>query len=112
MDENIFDVKDEMTETMFKKFGIFRKGQTMEEGLKEILKMENKFSDLTLNNKDLAVNQTLVQFLEIEGMLKIAEVVARSAIKREESRGSHMRTDHPNRDDENYLKHTLIVVKR
>ncbi len=109
--ENIFDVKDEMTETMFQKFGIFRNGQTMEEGLKEILIMENKLSDLTPNNKDLAVNQALIQFLELEGMLKIAEVVARSAIKREESRGSHMRTDHPNRDDKNYLKHTLIVSK-
>jgi succinate dehydrogenase / fumarate reductase flavoprotein subunit len=43
-------------------------------------------------------------------MLKIAEVVARCAIKREESRGSHTRTDHPDRDDENYLKHTLIEL--
>lgn len=108
---NIFTVKDEMTETMFHKFGIFRDGQTMEKGLKDILKMEDKFSHLTINNKDLAVNQTLIQFLELEGMLKIAEVVARSAIKREESRGSHTRTDHPNRDDENYLKHTLIELK-
>ncbi len=107
---NIFSVKDEMTETMFQKFGIFRDGQTMEKGLKEILNMENKFSHLTIDNKNLAVNQTLVQFLEIEGMLKIAEVVARCAIKREESRGSHTRTDHPDRDDENYLKHTLIEL--
>ena len=109
--ENIFTVKDEMTETMFQKFGIFRNGQTMEEGLNEILKMENKLPDLTPNNKDLAVNQTLIQFLELEGMLKIAEVVAKGAIKREESRGSHTRTDHPNRDDKNYLKHTVIVLK-
>jgi succinate dehydrogenase / fumarate reductase flavoprotein subunit len=108
---NIFSVKDEMTETMFQKFGIFRDGKTMEKGLNEIREMENKLSLLTPNNKDLAVNQTLIQFLELEGMLKIAEVVARCAINREESRGSHTRTDYPNRDDENYLKHTLIVLK-
>jgi succinate dehydrogenase / fumarate reductase flavoprotein subunit len=108
---NIFDVKDEMTELMFQKFGIFRNGQRMEKGLNEILKMEDKLSELTPNNKDLAVNQTLIQFLELEGMLKIAEVVAKGAIKREESRGSHMRTDHPNRDDENFLKHTLIGLE-
>ena len=108
---NIFDVKDEMTELMFQKFGIFRNGKTMEKGLNEILKLEDKLSELTPNNKDLAVNQTLIQFLELEGMLKIAEVVARGAIKREESRGSHMRTDHPDRDDENFLKHTLIGLE-
>jgi succinate dehydrogenase/fumarate reductase flavoprotein subunit len=44
-------------------------------------------------------------------MLKIAEVVARGAIKRKESRGSHMRTDHPDRDDENFLKHTIIGLE-
>ena len=49
----------------------------MEKGLKDIIKMETKLSYLTPNNKDLAVNQTLIQFLELEGMLKIAEVVAR-----------------------------------
>jgi succinate dehydrogenase / fumarate reductase, flavoprotein subunit len=108
---NIFSVKDEMTETMFQKFGIFRDGKTMEKGLNEIIEMENKLSYLTPDNKDLAVNQALIQFLEIEGMLKIAEVVARCAIKREESRGSHTRADYPNRDDENYLKHTLTVLK-
>ena len=44
-------------------------------------------------------------------MLKIAEVVAYGAIKREESRGSHTRIDHPDRDDDNYLKHTLAILK-
>ena len=83
----------------------------MEEGLKEIKKMQEKLSHLTPNNKDLAVNQTLIQLLELEGMLKIAEVVAYGAIRREESRGSHTRIDYPDRDDDNYLKHTLAVLK-
>lgn len=56
------------------------------------------------------MNQALIQFLELEGMLKIAEVVANGAIQRKESRGSHTRTDYPNRDDENYLKHTLTFL--
>ena len=108
---SIFKVRENMAETMFQKFGIFRDGQIMEEGLKEIKKMQEKLSHLTPNNKDLAVNQTLIQFLELEGMLKIAEVVACGAIKREESRGSHTRIDYPDRDDDNYLKHTLAVLK-
>ena len=108
---SIFKVKENMAKTMFHKFGIFRDGQIMEEGLKEIKKMQGKLSHLTPNNKDLTVNQTLIQLLELEGMLKIAEVVAYGAIKREESRGSHTRIDHPDRDDDNYLKHTLAVLK-
>ena len=108
---SIFKVKENMAKTMFHKFGIFRDGQIMEEGLKEIKNMQGKLSHLTPNNKDLTVNQTLIQLLELEGMLKIAEVVAYGAIKREESRGSHTRIDHPDRDDDNYLKHTLAVLK-
>jgi succinate dehydrogenase / fumarate reductase flavoprotein subunit len=107
---NIFKVKDDMTKTMFQKFGIFRDAKTMEKGLNEIIIMKNHLSNLSPNNKNLAMNQTLIQFLELEGMLKIAEVVANGAIQRNESRGSHTRTDHPDRDDENYLKHTLTVL--
>ncbi len=108
---NIFNVKETLTETMFNKFGIFRDEQIMEQGLEEIKMMQEKLSHLTPNNKEIAVNQALIQFLELEGMLKIAEVVAIGAIKRKESRGSHTRIDYPDRDDDNYLKHTLAVLK-
>jgi succinate dehydrogenase / fumarate reductase flavoprotein subunit len=100
-----------MAEIMFQKFGIFRDGKIMEEGLKEIKRMQKNLSHLTPNNKNLELNQTLIQLLELEGMLKIAEVVAYGAIRREESRGSHTRIDYPDRDDDNYLKHTLAVLK-
>lgn len=110
-DGNFFHIKDAMTETMFNKFGIFRDGPTMEEGLDKIKKLQRELSQLSPKNRDLAVNQTLIQFLELQGMIKIAEVVAKGAINREESRGSHTRTDHPNRDDGNYLKHTLVTLE-
>jgi succinate dehydrogenase / fumarate reductase flavoprotein subunit len=108
---SIFNVKETLTETMFNKFGIFRDKQVMEQGLEEIKMMQEKLSHLTPNNKEITVNQALIQFLELEGMLKIAEVVAIGAIKRKESRGSHTRIDYPDRDDDNYLKHTLAVLK-
>ena len=57
---------------MFNKFGIFRDEQAMEEGLEEIKMMQEKLSHLTPNNKEIAVNQALIQFLELEGMLKIS----------------------------------------
>lgn len=108
---NFFNVKDTMTELMFNNFGIFRDGQSMEEGLREIKKLQETLTKLSPNNKDRAVNQTLIQFLELEGMLNIAEVVAYGAIERKESRGSHTRTDHPERDDDHFLKHTLAALK-
>ena len=108
---NFFKIRNEMTETMFNNFGIFRNAQKMEDGLKKIKKMQEELSQLSPNNKERKLNQTLIQFLELEGMLKIAEVVANSAIERRESRGSHTRTDHPERDDVEFLKHTLVVLK-
>ncbi len=108
---NFFNVKDAMTETMFNKFGIFREGQSMQEGLREIKRLKETLSKLAPNNKDRAVNQTLIQFLELEGMLKIAEVVAYGALERKESRGSHTRTDHPERDDVHFLKHTIAALR-
>ena len=67
----------------------------MEEGLVIIDELQRELSKLSPKNKDLAINQTLIQFLKLQGMIKIAEVVAKGAINREESRGSHTRTDHP-----------------
>jgi succinate dehydrogenase / fumarate reductase, flavoprotein subunit len=110
-EENFFKIKDKLTETMFKKFGIFRNHQSMNDGFKEIKMLQRLFSKSSPHNKEHAVNQTFIQFLELEGMLKIAEVVAIGAINRNESRGSHTRTDHPERDDTNFLKHTLISLK-
>lgn len=108
---NPFDVKNKMTELMFNKFGIFRNYDTMIEGLEDIKDLQEQFRESSFENTGRKMNQALVQYLEIGGMLKLAEVVAVGAIKRNESRGSHTRTDHPKRDDENFLKHTLVTSK-
>lgn len=106
--ERFFTVRDAMTATMTDKFGIFREEQTMQEGLGEIKRMQDQLSRVSLQNKEREVNQALVRFLELEGMLLLAEAVARGALAREESRGSHTRTDYPERDDRTFLKHTLV----
>ena len=110
-DKNLFELMENMTQTMFHKFGIFRDKETMEEGLLEIKKMQEKISHVSINNKERAVNQALIRFFELEGMLQLAEVVAIGAIAREESRGSHTRTDYPLRDDNNFLKHTVVSLQ-
>jgi succinate dehydrogenase / fumarate reductase, flavoprotein subunit len=108
--ENLFTIKDTLTETMFNKFGIFRHDQKMQEGLKKIKKIQGKFSQVSPNNKERAVNQALIRFFELEGMLLLAEAVATGAIAREESRGSHKRIDYPKRDDSAFLKHTIVSM--
>ncbi|MGZ7117053.1 MAG: FAD-dependent oxidoreductase [Methanobacterium sp.] len=105
--ENLFKMRDALTQTMFDKFGIFRESGEMHEGLYEIKNMQENISQIAIGNKERAVNQALIQFFEFEGMLHLAELVAIGALKREESRGSHTRTDYPERDDLNFLKHTI-----
>lgn len=106
--DRFVNVRDAMTTTMSNKFGIFREKRTMQDGLNEIKKIQEKISYVSLQNKDREINQALVRFLELENMLLLAESVARGALAREESRGSHTRTDFPERDDRNFLKHTLV----
>lgn len=109
--ERVFMIRDMMTDTMTTKFGIFREKQKMQEGLGEIKKMQERVSHASPQNKERQLNQALVRFFELEGMLLLAEAVARGALAREESRGSHTRTDYPERDDLHFLKHTLVGLR-
>jgi len=60
-----------------------------------------------VEQKDIAFNYEIIQYLELEGMLHIAEVIVEGALPRKESRGSHFRLDCPHRDDEHWLRHTM-----
>jgi succinate dehydrogenase / fumarate reductase flavoprotein subunit len=110
--ESPFVLLRELEETMFLHFGIFRAGQEMQEGLQRIKRLQERSLQATLSNKESAVNQALVRFLELEGMLQLAEVVALGALAREESRGSHTRRDHPHRDDGKFLEHTMATLEK
>jgi succinate dehydrogenase / fumarate reductase flavoprotein subunit len=109
--ENIFNIKDMMTRTMSDKFGIFREQEKMQKGLHDIKNIQEKISNVSIQNKDRKFNQALIQFLEIEGMLLLAETIARGAIARQESRGSHKRIDYPERNDLKFLKHTQVELR-
>jgi succinate dehydrogenase / fumarate reductase flavoprotein subunit len=109
--KHLFIIIDSMKHTMFNKFGIFRDSQRMKGGLSEIKKLQDQVSQVSINNKDRAVNQALIRLLELENMLLLAEVVAYGAINREESRGSHTRTDYPKRDDKRFLNHTITLIQ-
>jgi succinate dehydrogenase / fumarate reductase flavoprotein subunit len=100
-----------MKKTMFFHFGVFRNEESMKEGLEKVKDLRQRFVDVYISNKGTVFNQSLVNLLELEGMLIIAETVALGALKRMESRGSHSRPDYPNRDDEHFLRHTMAYLR-
>jgi succinate dehydrogenase / fumarate reductase flavoprotein subunit len=107
----LITVIDAMKQTMFERFGIFRDGPGMQEGLSGIKKLQAQVSQVSPANKERAANQALIRYLELEGMLLLAETVACGARAREESRGSHTRTDYPARDDSRFLAHTRVTLR-
>jgi succinate dehydrogenase / fumarate reductase flavoprotein subunit len=69
--------------------------------------LKERLGQIGIKQKGLAFNYELIQYLELEGMLHLAEVIIEGALVRKESRGSHFRLDCPNRDDEHWLCHTI-----
>jgi succinate dehydrogenase / fumarate reductase flavoprotein subunit len=107
----LFPLLAELKAIMSEQFGIFREGEQMEAGLSRILALKEKSRDIAIGDKGKVFNQALVRFLELEGMLLLAEVVARGALYRKESRGSHTRTDFPERDDGRFSAHTVARLR-
>ncbi len=107
--ELLYPIRNELKQTMFAHFGIFRSEKQMIEGLRRLKGLQERSRQVVIRNKGRIFNQALLQVLELEGMLLLAEIVAKGALERRESRGSHMRTDYPNRDDTGFLKHTVAT---
>jgi succinate dehydrogenase / fumarate reductase flavoprotein subunit len=87
--------------------GIFRKESELSAAREKIRELEERFKKITLKQRGLAFNYELIQVLELEAMLHVAEVIVAGALARKESRGSHYRVDYPARDDEHWFRHTL-----
>ncbi|HHT9119972.1 MAG TPA: FAD-binding protein [Candidatus Hypogeohydataceae bacterium YC41] len=100
-------IRNEMQGLMLKKAGIFRDAQSLKEALSELRSLKERYKDIRINYNGRIWNQALALALELEGSLDVAEAVVTGALAREESRGSHFRTDSPKRDDQNWLRHTL-----
>ncbi len=107
--ENHADIREEMKQTMISKVGIFRDKKPMEEALAKIRELKERYQRITIQNKGKVYNVDLVRAQELEGMLDVAEAIVTGALKREESRGAHSRLDFKERDDVNFLKHTIAT---
>jgi len=106
--ERVSDLRHEMGQTMAENVGIFREKKQLEIGLFRIYELQERFKKVKVTDRSRFFNTNLVETLELKNLLDLAEAVTLSAIQREESRGSHYRTDFRNRDDKNFLCHQLV----
>ncbi|MCP5145405.1 MAG: succinate dehydrogenase flavoprotein subunit [Gammaproteobacteria bacterium] len=97
-----------MQRTMQSYAAVFRTGETMAEGVEKLREVRAAFHDIKVSDRSMVWNTDLLETLELDNLLVNAIVSIESAHNRKESRGAHAREDFPDRDDDNWLKHTLV----
>ncbi|MGC3874027.1 succinate dehydrogenase flavoprotein subunit [Halomonas sp. GXIMD04776] len=105
--EAVAALKAELQEVMQNDFGVFRKEENMQNGVKKLADLRERIANAHLGDKSDTFNTARVEALELDNLLEVAEATAISAFERKESRGAHSRYDYPDRDDVNWLKHSI-----
>ena len=103
-------IRDRMQRTMQADAAVFRTGETLAEGVEKIREIRDSFADVHVSDRSLVWNSDLVETLELRNLLDQALATIVSATNRTESRGAHAREDYPERDDANWMKHSLCWV--
>ncbi|WP_168014940.1 succinate dehydrogenase flavoprotein subunit [Halomonas salinarum] len=106
--ESVPALKAELQDIMQSAFGVFRQEDNMQEGVKKLAELRERISNAHLGDKSNAFNTARVEALELDNLMEVAEATAVSALERKESRGAHSRYDYPDRDDVNWLKHSVF----
>jgi len=101
------EIRDNMQRTMQTNASVFRNGAILAQGVEKMEAICRSFEHVRSADRSLIWNTDLVETLELENLLQCAQVSICSAANRTESRGAHAREDYPERDDENWMKHTL-----
>src|ERR1700745_2287024 len=101
------EIRQQMQEVMQSSFSVFRRGDTLKQGLDKLIALRDPLDRVTVDDDSLLWNVALVSALELANLADQAVVIAHSAYNRTESRGAHAREDFKERDDKNWLKHTV-----
>ena len=105
--ERIATLRTELQSAMEAGAGVYRTEASLRAACDTVAELKQRFKNVSLDDHSLSFNTELTSALELEFMIELAEALSHSALQRTESRGSHQRTDHPRRDDEVFLKHSL-----
>jgi fumarate reductase flavoprotein subunit len=107
--ERIADIRTDMQHTMEGSAGIFRDVESLVTGAEKLRELRERFAKAVVEDDSRTFNTELVAALELDFMLDVAETIVACALRREESRGAHQRTDFPRRDDERFLAHSVVT---
>jgi len=105
--ESAYTLRRELQKTMDSGVAVFRTGSGLEGSLNKIRELKQRLPDAQVKDRGQIYNTDLLSALEVDNLLDLAEVIVAGALARTESRGAHSRRDFPQRDDVNWLKHTL-----
>src|SRR5207248_4875348 len=109
--ERPWRIRDELATTMHENFGVFRREDQVEEQGEIVASLRERYERVVVEDKGEVFNNDLTQALELGFLLELADCMVVCGLARKESRGAHARPyDHPNRDDENFMKHTLVTM--
>ena len=104
-------LKEKMQQNMQNNFGVFRRGDLMEKGIGELAKTREEVDAIFLQDKSATFNTARIEALEMQNLFEVAEATAITANERKESRGAHARDDFTERDDDNWLKHSIYFAE-
>jgi succinate dehydrogenase / fumarate reductase flavoprotein subunit len=109
--ERPWKIRDELAQTMHENFGVFRREDQMERQGEIVRQLRERYERVVVEDKGQVFNSDLTQALELDFLLELADCMVVAGLARKESRGAHARPhDFPDRDDENYMKHTLVSL--
>ncbi|MBN8560049.1 MAG: succinate dehydrogenase/fumarate reductase flavoprotein subunit [Leptolyngbya sp. UWPOB_LEPTO1] len=103
----IHEIRQAYQDCMTEHCGVFRTDEVMQAGLLQLRELQQKYSQIRLDDRGTSWNTELIEALELRSLFVVGEMILFSAINRKESRGSHFREDYQQRDDAAFLKHTL-----